>query len=72
MKEEIKIFKNKKINIILKKREKPIPEFEQLAQAFDDLKKEILKMWLAKLVFWIVDRLSQMIEWVRRIKRKDC
>ena len=32
-----------KITLIFKKREKPIPEFEQLGQALDELKKAIME-----------------------------
>jgi len=45
------------------KKEIPITEYEKLAQAIDDLKKEILETWLGRFMFWILDRLSQMIDW---------
>ena len=51
------------------KKEIPITEHEKLARAFDDLKKEILKTRFGKFMLWILDRLSQMIEWVRKIRK---
>ena len=48
--------------------EKPLTEHEKLARAVDDLKKEILETWFGRFMFWILDRLSQMINWVRRKK----
>ena len=50
------------------KKEIPITDCEKLARAFDDLKKEILETWFGRFMFWILDRLSQMINWVRRKK----
>ena len=46
----------------------PLSDMEELAQAFDDLKKEILESWIGRFMFWILDRLSQMINWVGRKK----
>ena len=45
------------------KKEIPITEQEKLARAFDDLKKEILKTRFGKFMLWILDRLSQMMDW---------
>ena len=45
------------------KKEIPITDCEKLAQAVDDLKKEILKTWFGKFMLWTVDGLSQMMDW---------
>ncbi len=47
-----------------------LTDIEKLARAFDDLKKEILKTWLGKFMLWILDRLSQMMNWIAKIRRK--
>lgn len=44
----------------------PTTECEELAQALHELKKEILKTWFGKFMLWILDRLSQMINWIKR------
>ena len=44
----------------------PLSDIEKLARAVDDLKKEILETWFGKFMLWTLDRLSQMINWVRR------
>jgi len=51
------------------KKEIPLTDCEKLTQAVDDLKKEILKTRFGKFMLWILDRLSQMIEWVRKIRK---
>lgn len=55
-----------KITLGLKRREKPIPEVEKFAQAVEEFKKAVMmETLLGKFIFWILDRLSQMINWVR-------
>lgn len=52
------------------KKEIPITEHEKLARAVDDLKKEIIESWIGKFMFWILDRLSQMMNWIERKVKK--
>lgn len=52
------------------KKEIPITEHEKLARAFDDLKKEMLESWIGRFMFWILDRLSQMMNWIGRVTRR--
>lgn len=51
------------------KKEIPITEHEKLARAVDDLKKEILKTRLGKFMLWTLDRLSQMMDWIKRVMK---
>ena len=51
------------------KKVNPVTECEELAQALHDLKKEILKTRFGKFMLWVLDRLSQAINWVK-IKTK--
>ena len=43
----------------------PVTEAEKLAQAFDELKKEIFKTWLGKFTWWTLEKISQTINWVK-------
>ena len=52
------------------KKEIPITEHEKLARAVDDLKKEMLETRFGKFMFWILDRLSQMMDWIEKITKK--
>jgi len=49
----------------------PLSDFEKFALAFDDLKKEILKTRFGKFMLWTLDRLSQMMNWIEKITKKD-
>ena len=51
------------------KKEIPITEHEKLARAVDDLKKEIMETRFGKFMLWILDRPSQMMDWIGRIKK---
>jgi len=55
-----------KVTVGFKKREKD-PEIEKINQAVDEFKKAIMESYLGKFMFWILDRLSQMINWVRKV-----
>lgn len=59
-----------KVTLGFKKREKD-PEIEKISQAVDEFKKAIMESYLGKFMFWILDRLSKMINWIMKIiKRK--
>ena len=63
--------KAKEIKTSQLKKEIPITEHEKLARAVDDLKKEILETRFGKFMLWILDRLSQMMNWIEKIIKKD-
>ena len=48
----------------------PLSDSEKLAQAVDDLKREILETRFGKFMLWTLDRLSQMMNWIGKIMKK--
>ena len=57
-----------KITLGVKRRERPIPEFEQLAQAKEQFKKAIMESYFGKIIIWILNRLEKFLEKLGRIK----
>jgi len=42
-------------------------DFEKLGLAVEEFKKAVMESYLGKFIFWILDRMSQFINWFKKI-----